>query len=144
MALNCFLFDTTTRRSWPSAMGIGQGDDQAARAGDLPAASFEARLPPGWTVKKTRAAILQRHPALANILGTGIGYRLMHRESEVLLAVLETLRSREIVGLGLHDGLLIPASRMNEATDIMAAVAREQTGHHLPVTSKCLSTASGA
>jgi len=120
MAMNCFLFDqSAARRSWPTGLGVGMGDDNSAGNGEVPAAEYDARLPEGWTVKRTRDAILQRHPAWAAAFGTSICYRLMHLESEVLLAVLEELRSRGIVGLGLHDGLLIPASRASEARDVI-------------------------
>lgn len=85
---------------------------------------------------KTKRAILAHHPALTDAFGRGLGYRLMNRESEVLLAVLEDLRVRGIVGLGLHDGLLVPASRAEEAKQVMEDVAKALTGYRLPVTHK--------
>jgi hypothetical protein len=46
--MNCFLFDGGPRRSWPSELGIGVGDDVEAAANPTsPAAVFEARLPEG-------------------------------------------------------------------------------------------------
>lgn len=137
MVLNCFLFDTSnSRKSWPVGLGVGVGDDDAAANGEVPAAEYQARLPAGWTVTKTKRAILAHHPALADAFGRGLGYRLMYRESEVLLAVLEDLRVRGIVGLGLHDGLLVPASWAEEARQVMEDVAEELTGYRLLVTLK--------
>jgi hypothetical protein len=60
----------------------------------------------------------------------------MHRESEALLAVLEQLRRRNIIGLGLHDGLLVPSARATEAQRVMEDVAEAITGYKLPVTSQ--------
>lgn len=137
LAINCLFFDTSnSRKTWPVGMGVGVGDDDAAASGEVPEAEFQARLPAGWTVKKTKQAILDHHPALADAFGRGLGYRLMYQESEVLLAVLEELRGRGIVGLGLHDGLLVPASRAEEARQVMEDVAEALAGDRLPVTLK--------
>jgi len=92
---------------------------------------------------KAKEAILAHHPAPAKALGCGLGCRLMFRESEILLAVLVELRRSGIVGLGLHDGLLVPASRMAEAMEVMEGVARGTTGYRLPITYKVLSTCAG-
>ena len=133
MAMNCLLFDTHVRGGWPKALGVGVGDDEAAGNADTPAAKFEARLPEGWTVKRTKQAILTRHPALAEAFGRGWGYSLMHQESVVLLAVLEELMERGIVGLGLHDGVLVPLSRAEEAQEVMSVTAWALTGASIPV-----------
>ena len=132
MAMNCLLFDTHQRRGWPKEMGVGVGDDEAARDGEVPAAEFDARLPTGWTVGRTRKAILGHHPVLADAFGRGLGYSLMYQESEVLIAVLEDLMRRGITGLGLHDGLLVPWSRANEALHSMSTIAKEVTGVAIP------------
>lgn len=136
MATNCLLFDTHVRRGWPKALGVGMGDDDAAVSSEAPAGDFEARLPEGWTVKRTKQGILERHPALAPVLGRGLGYALMNKESEVLLAVLNELMARGIVGLGLHDGVLVPSSRAEEAKDVMLTKATEIVGASIPVSLK--------
>ena len=61
-AMNCFLFDRGKRRSWPETFGVGVGNDDDAEAGpNGEAASFEARLPAGWGVARTKEAILLVH-----------------------------------------------------------------------------------
>ena len=70
------------------------------------------------------------------IFGHGIGYRLMHRESEALLVVLEELKRRGITGPGLHDGLLVPSARATEAQRVMEDLADAITGYMLPVTAQ--------
>src|SRR5258706_6789929 len=104
--MNCFLFDSSQlRRSWPATMGVGVGDDAAAGADPTSVpASYEARLPEGWTVARTKQAILAQHPALKAVWGRRLGYHLMFVESEVLIAVLKELLSKSIPALGLHDG----------------------------------------
>src|SRR4029077_1075759 len=110
-AMNCFLFDGGTRRSWPASFGIGVGDDEdAATNPESLAASYDARLPKGWGVGRTKQAILTIHPALKGAWGRGLGYHLMFLESQILVDVLQDLTSRSIPALGLHDGLLVAMS----------------------------------
>ena len=118
-AMNTLLFDDFRRSAWP-----------------VPEDEDDPRLPPDWTVARTKAAIVKRHPALRGCFGIGLGYGLMHRESVILVQVLEEMRARDIVSLSLHDGLLVPRSRVEESRTIMEAVAREITGQALPVAMK--------
>lgn len=137
MAMNILLFDDDdSRKAWPTALGLGVGDDEAAAVGELPAVEFEARLPGGWTVVDTRAAFLRHHPALGGAFGRGLGHYLMHLESVILLGVLEELRRRGIAALGLHDGLLVATTRAQEARAVMEAVSLSIVGYPLPVTLK--------
>lgn len=122
-AFNVLLNDSHRRNSWPASLLEGEG------GGDL-----SKSLPTGWTVKRVKAAILSRHPALAPCLGSGIGLKLMHTESEVLVAVLVEMQARGIVGLGIHDGLLAPASKAEEVTRIMLEAGLMTAGTTIPVT----------
>ena len=60
----------------------------------------------------------------------------MFIESEILLAVLLDLASRNIPALGLHDGLMVPMSKKETAKDVMTAQARNFIGYPIPVTEK--------
>jgi len=62
----------------------------------------------------------------------------MYQESEVLLAILDELRSQDIPALGLHDGLLVPQSKANEAEGLMGEVSKKVTGTSLPTSGKSL------
>ncbi|WP_375276189.1 hypothetical protein [Methylorubrum thiocyanatum] len=119
LAVNTLLFDDFRRSSWPA-----------------PASEEDPRLPAEWTVARTKAAFLARHPALRGCFGVGLGYSLMHRESVILIHVLEEMRSRGVVGLGLHDGILVPWSRASEAKAVMEMIGREIISQALPVTMK--------
>ncbi len=138
MAMNCFLFDeTTTRRTWPRELGQGVGDDKAALADpDGQAASYEARLPAGWTVNKTKAAILAKHPTLRAAWGRGLGYRLMNTESNILVDVLLDLMRKGVPALGLHDGLMVQSSYKEEARKVMVDTALKKVGVMIPVGEK--------
>jgi hypothetical protein len=82
-------------------MGVGVGDDRDADAdvGSV-AASFEARLPEGWGVARTKEAILKVHPVLKDAWGRQLGCRLMFRESEILIVALQGLVSACSAGSG--------------------------------------------
>jgi hypothetical protein len=136
-AMNCFLFDGGTRRSWPDTFGIGVGvDDDAKADADGVAASFDARLPSGWGVARTKEAILRVRPVLRKVWGRGYGYRLMFLESEVLVAILQELASRNVPALGLHDGLLVGVSDKETAREAMRRAAKAVTGIDLPISEK--------
>jgi hypothetical protein len=60
----------------------------------------------------------------------------MHRESKILIAVLEELRGQGIVALGLHDGLLVARSQVEKVRITMEAVTLRLTGQTIPVSIK--------
>ena len=137
MAMNCFLFDGGPRRSWPSALGVGVGDDDEVAADPCSAAArFDARLPKGWGVGKTRKAILHVHPTLKTAWGRSLGYQLMFQESQILIAVLKHLASLNVSALGLHDGLMVAVSNKEVAKKVMMEVAEGITGTPIPVSMK--------
>ncbi len=59
LAMNTLLFDGGPRRSWPSEVGVGVGDDDAATDAGSEAASFQARLPGGWEWPRPRTPFLE-------------------------------------------------------------------------------------
>ena len=121
-ALNTLLMDDHRRRSWPSELT----DVEEGREAD-------EVLPEGWTVARARAAIVARHHALEGCLGAGLGLKLMRTESEIMLAVLMELKARSIVGLGIHDGLLVQESRAEEVRLMMEEMAVGKVGATIPV-----------
>ncbi|MDH4981871.1 hypothetical protein [Hyphomicrobium sp. D-2] len=137
LAMNCLLFDGGPRRSWPTGLGIGVGDDvDAADDSQSEAARYEARLPARATVASTKNAILGLHPTLEKAWGRRLGYRLMFRESEIMVRVLRTLSSKGVPALCLHDGLIVPVSACGLARQVMATSALELAGAEFPVADK--------
>lgn len=93
-------------------------------------------LPSGWTTAKVREAILSHHPGLAAVIEKGIGFELMFTESQIMVRVLLRLIEEGIVGLPMHDGLMVPASAKDTVRRVMEEVAEEVTGLRLPVSEK--------
>ncbi|MFD6320736.1 hypothetical protein [Methylorubrum thiocyanatum] len=115
LIMNCRLFDEHHRRRWPKV------------------STPDELMPPGMTMPKVERAILTLHPDLAPCLGNGMGYRLMCTESTILMEVLMEMKTKGIVGLGLHDGLMVPRSRAPEVERIMGDVSQAVTSIRIPV-----------
>ena len=116
LGVNALLFDQHARRQWPKT-------DESAQ-----------RLPAGWTLGRFRRALVERHPVIANCIGKGIGFRLMHTESEIMARVLTTLLSEGVTALPLHDGLLVRRSHASKGKGAMEDVSSEMISYVLPVT----------
>lgn len=116
LIVNCLMFDEHERRRWPKVT------------------ASDHRMPEGLTMPCVRSLILDHHPDLAPCFGRGIGHELMLTESTILMEVLMEMKTRGIPGLSLHDGLLLPASRVHEIKGLMEEVSRQVTSHTIPVT----------
>ena len=99
LGVNALLLDQHTRKQWPNTSG--------------------------WTLARFRRALVERHPVIAECIGRGLGFHLMHTESEIMTRVLTALSSDLTLVRRLH------ASKGNAA---MEEVSREMTSYILPVT----------
>lgn len=95
-------------------------------------------LPAGLSASDLRSAIRAAHPKLGGVFETGIGLRLMFRESEVLMAALLALAAEDTPALPMHDGLMVARSKADRAANIMGEAAVTITGHRLPISLKTL------
>lgn len=93
-------------------------------------------LPAGWTAKRLTAAMVDRHPAIAHVLGTNIGPRLANAESRILVAVLLRLLSERVVALPIHDCVLVPGRHKEAARAAMLQESERLVGTELPVEEK--------
>ena len=93
-------------------------------------------LPLSVTATKVRAAILKAHPALAPILETGVGLRLMFLESQILVAALLRLASKEVTALPMHDGIMCAKSKADLVALAMEDAAEQIVGYRLPIARK--------
>ena len=116
LGVNALLFDQHARRQWPKT--------------DEP----DQRPPSGWTLAKFRSALIEHHPLIADCIGKGLGFHLMHTESEIMVRVLTTLVSEGVTALPLHDGILVRKSHASIGKEAMEAVSRDMTSYVLPVT----------
>lgn len=101
------------------------------------------RLPSPWTMEKFIAAISALHPALVPLFGSEIGFELMFRESEAMVAVLLELAARGIVACPMHDGLLCRKTHRSVAVAVMEQVSLEKLGRTFQVVEKPVLRPSG-
>jgi hypothetical protein len=94
-------------------------------------------LPPRLSCASVRAAILAGHPALAPVFETGIGYRLMFLESQILVAAMLRLIAQGVSAvLPMHDGLMCPRSKAELVRQTMSDAAEQTVGFRLPISLK--------
>lgn len=89
-----------------------------------------------WNAERLSAALAERHPDIASMFGTGLGLRLMFTESRILVAALRTLMAHGIPALPMHDGIMVPRSKSNQAVIAMVGASEEIAGAPLPVAIK--------
>lgn len=94
------------------------------------------KLPPGWTASRVRQAFADYHPDLVPLFGRDFPMDLMFTESRILLATLRRLMARNIAALPMHDGIMVPRSRSDQAMTAMLEASREIVGISLPVAIK--------
>ena len=116
LGVSALLFDQHARRQWPKT--------------EEP----EQRLPSGWTLGRFRRALVEHHPIIGDWFGTGLGFRLMHTESEIMVRVLTTLLSEGVTALPLHDAILVRKSHATKGKEAMEVASRDMTSYVLPVT----------
>jgi hypothetical protein len=57
-------------------------------------------------------------------------------ESDIMVRILLVLKAKGVTALPIHDGLMVPASRAEEARAVMAQVSQEKLGFAIPVASE--------
>ncbi len=95
-------------------------------------------LPDGWTMKRFEKEARLKHPVIAGLFGKGLSLEFMFTESRILVAVLLGLAAKGIVGLPMHDGLMVAASHKGTAADMMQKISFEILGKALPVAEKTI------
>ena len=78
------------------------------------------------TIVKT---IMEYHHAVSHLFFTPkLGMRIMFTESEILVDVLLSFIENKIVGLPIHDGLVVAEGDKDRAIEIMLSCFKENTG----------------
>jgi len=85
-------------------------------------------LPPRYSLRDILRAVVRKHPAIYPQMTSGIGMQLFRKESDILVEVLEALRSEGIVALPVHDAVIVMDDHHLQATKIMKEVFRGHTG----------------
>jgi hypothetical protein len=73
-------------------------------------------------------AVEKKHPVIFPLMTSGIGMQLFRKESDILVEVLEALRSEGIIALPVHDAVIVMDDHHLQATKIMKKVFKDHTG----------------
>ncbi len=79
------------------------------------------------------AALEQAHQPIAHLFGTDVGHRIQYQESTIIVDVLLRLGRAGIVGLPIHDAILVGRSHVEQASTIMEQVVIDHLGFTIPV-----------
>ena len=85
-------------------------------------------LPSHTNIRDILAAIESKHPTIYPQMTSGIGMQLFRKESDILVNVLEALRSEGIVALPVHDAVLVMEEHKQTTITIMKKVFKDHTG----------------
>ena len=85
-------------------------------------------IPSTINLRDILRAVEKKHPAIYPQMTSGIGMQLFRKESDILVDVLETLRSKGIVALPVHDAVVVRDDNADKAEAVMKQVFREHTG----------------
>lgn len=127
-AMNTLYFDDGfARRSWPDEFDDCEWTDPDT--GEV----FEG-FPAEFTPARMRKAIVAHYPELDQMMGKGLGLKLMFAESEIMRRLLTELHERDVTALPLHDALMVARSEARQVSTLMEAMAMEVIGLPIPVT----------
>ena len=69
-----------------------------------------------------------KYPAIFPLMTSGIALQLLRKESDILVEVLEALRSEGIVALPVHDAVIVMEEHKQTTITIMKKVFKGHTG----------------
>lgn len=96
----------------------------SARAFD----GFIEGVPDGYTGGQFIEAVTRAFPTFTGVIGSGIGLTLQYHDGELMIDVLSRCLDAGFIGLPVHDSVIVPASRQDEARRFMADAYAERTG----------------
>jgi hypothetical protein len=73
-------------------------------------------------------AVERKHPMTFPLMNSGIGMQLFRKESDILVNVLEALRSEGTVALPIHDAVIVMEEHKQTTITIMKKVFKDHTG----------------
>jgi hypothetical protein len=92
-------------------------------------------FPSRISLRDVLRAVERKHPVIFPLMTSGIGMQLFRKESDILVNVLEALRSEGIVALPIHDAVIVMEEHKQTTIKIMKKVFKEHTGITPDVTS---------
>ncbi|SOE81965.1 hypothetical protein SAMN05446927_5267 [Caballeronia arationis] len=101
---------------------------------DKPLTSFpretKSLFPRSARIGEVCGAIERHHPELSSLFYTGVGLEVMHRESQIMVAIMLELKEQGIVGLPIHDAVVVREDHAQQTETIMLEVFRKVAGIH--------------
>ena len=85
-------------------------------------------MPASYSINDILQAVERKHSAIYPLMTSGVGMQLFRKESDILVDVLNALRSVGIVALPIHDAVIVMDDHHLQATKIMKDVFKEHTG----------------
>lgn len=85
-------------------------------------------LPEGLKLREAVRLIEVKHAPIARLFGSGLGYRLMRLESDILISVITNLFKTGVPALPLHDAVLVRRSDVEAAKAAMEHELELRTG----------------
>ncbi len=85
-------------------------------------------IPSRYNIKDILEAVARKHPAIYPQMTSGIGMQLFRKESDILVEVLEALRSEGIIALPVHDAVIVMDEYKQTTITIMKKVFKDHTG----------------
>lgn len=74
------------------------------------------------------AEIERRHALIKDHFFRGLGHDAQFIESEILIEVIQDLKTEDIVALPIHDAIMVPASAVSRAKEVMLDVFHRRSG----------------
>ncbi|MBX5154825.1 hypothetical protein HJB78_28410 [Rhizobium lentis] len=85
-------------------------------------------FPKGTRISEIIDAIIRHHSAIAHLFFTGVGHQVQRQESDIMVAILLSLKSHGIVALPVHDAILVASSNAMVAKQVMSDVFSHHVG----------------
>lgn len=108
----------------------GNPEEKAEVARDSAKAfdGFIEGIPSAYTGGEFIEAVTRAFPTFTGVIGSGIGLTLQYHDSEIMIDVLSRCMDAGFIGLPVHDSVIVPISRQDEARRFMADAYAERTG----------------
>lgn len=108
----------------------GNPEEKAKVARDSAKAfdGFIEGIPSAYTGGEFIEAVTRAFPTFTGVIGSGIGLTLQYHDSEIMADILTRCLDAGFIGLPVHDSLIVPISRQDEARRFMADAYAERTG----------------
>lgn len=130
-ALMLRLINANTEADFCRTVTRSGNPEEKAKVARDSAKAFEGFIegvPDGHTGGQFIEAVTRAFPTFSGVIGSGIGLTLQHHDSEIMADILTRCLDAGFIGLPVHDSVIVPASRQDEARRFMADAYAERTG----------------